>query len=191
MSRHPEPHIRRAVRVLAMVGELHKVGYQKLRVMPYMSPSGIHWRCEIGPANFFYRNPGAILAPKFSMTFDDNDQAKATIARYSSADENRYFGWDDAKMDNARSLADKFIKRFCVLADSGKGWDYRYAGWYEHLLGLAEAGWLPVVLRDYGRVYRNHIPVDDVRPAEWRRDHEEKPRLPAPPSGKLDEDYEF
>jgi signal transduction histidine kinase len=29
-----------------------------------------------------------------------------------------------------------------------------YAGWYEQLLGLAEAGWLPVVLRDYGKVER-------------------------------------
>jgi hypothetical protein len=34
MPRHPEPHIRRAVRVLSIVGELHKRGYQLLRVMP-------------------------------------------------------------------------------------------------------------------------------------------------------------
>lgn len=29
MTQHPEPHVRRAVRVLAMVGELHRRGYQK------------------------------------------------------------------------------------------------------------------------------------------------------------------
>jgi hypothetical protein len=191
MSRHPEPHIRRAVRVLAMVGELHKLGYQRLRVMPAMSSSGVHWRCWIGPANFFYRNHGAILAPKFQMSLDNELQTKTPIAAYTTADENQYFGWQDAKTDNARSLADKFIRRFCALADSGKGWDYRYAGWYEHLLGLAEAGWLPVVLRDYSKVYRNHIPIDDLRPVEWRSDQEEKPRLTAPPAGKLDQEYKF
>jgi hypothetical protein len=38
MQQHPEPHVRSAVRVLAMVGELHRRGYQKIRVMPFMSP---------------------------------------------------------------------------------------------------------------------------------------------------------
>jgi hypothetical protein len=42
MPQHPEPHIRRAVRVLAMVGELHKHGYQRLRLMPYMAASGMY-----------------------------------------------------------------------------------------------------------------------------------------------------
>lgn len=40
MPQHPDSTIRRAIRVLAMVDELHKRGYQKLRVMPFMSPSG-------------------------------------------------------------------------------------------------------------------------------------------------------
>jgi hypothetical protein len=44
-------------------------------------------------------------------------------------------------MDDVRSLADNFLKRFRVVADSGQGWDYPYAGWYQRLLGLAEAGW--------------------------------------------------
>ena len=66
MPRHPEPHIRRAVRVLAIVGELHRRGYQLLRVMPFMSPSGVYWRCWIGPVKFFYRNHGAILREEVS-----------------------------------------------------------------------------------------------------------------------------
>jgi hypothetical protein len=35
------------------------------------------------------------------------------------------------------------------LSEQGKGFDYSYAGWYLQLLGLAEAGWLPIVLTDY------------------------------------------
>jgi hypothetical protein len=55
MPQHPEPHIRRAVRVLSAVGELHKRGYQRLRVMPYMAPSGGFWWCStIGAVDRFY-----------------------------------------------------------------------------------------------------------------------------------------
>jgi len=88
VTRHPEPHIRRAVRVLAMVGELHRRGYQRLRVMPFMSPSGTSWRCWIGPDMLFYRNHGAILCEAA-----DNDEMQSTsmIARYTSGDDNRYF----------------------------------------------------------------------------------------------------
>jgi hypothetical protein len=33
--------------VVEMVHELHKAGYQLLRISPGLSPSGIHWRCPI------------------------------------------------------------------------------------------------------------------------------------------------
>jgi hypothetical protein len=32
-------------------------------------------------------------------------------------------------MDTVRSLADKFLNRFQVIAHRGQGWDYAYAGW--------------------------------------------------------------
>jgi hypothetical protein len=189
MAQHPEPHIRRAVRVLAVLAELHKRGYQRLRVMPFMSPSGAYWRCWIGPVQFFYRNHGAILCEETAVSPDEEVQERATIARYTSGQENQYFGWKDAQSDDVRSLADKFLERFRIVADGGRGWDYPYAGWYQRLLGLAEAGWLPVVLRDYCEVSYDCIPLDDVRPGDWRADQEETPMLPLPPPGKLQKDY--
>ncbi len=36
-----------ALRFLQMVGELHKLGYDRIRIAAGMSPSGIHWRCSI------------------------------------------------------------------------------------------------------------------------------------------------
>jgi len=58
--------------VLAMVAELHKRGYQRLRVMPFTSPNGLYWRCWIGPAELFYRNHGAMLgAEAWSRAFLD------------------------------------------------------------------------------------------------------------------------
>ena len=92
-------------------------------------------------------------------------------------------------MDDVRSLADKFLERFRLVAGSGHGWDYPYAGWYQRLLGLAEAGWLPVVLRDESEVSYDRIPLEDVRPIEWHLDREEAPILPLPPPGELQRDY--
>src|SRR5690349_19483591 len=123
VPRHPEAHIRRAVRVLAMVGELHKRGYQRLRVMPFMSPSGLHCRWWIGPVKAFDRNHGAVRTKRVAG-FDDEAAERATIARYTSGQANEYFGWEDAKTDDVRSLADKFQARFRIVADHGQGWDY-------------------------------------------------------------------
>jgi hypothetical protein len=157
MPRHPDATIRRAIRVLSMVGELHKRGYQRLRAMPYMSPSGAYWRCVIGPVDDFCRNHGAILAGGES----------SETANYSSGQENEYFGWIDAGKDDARSLADKFVGRFDRLAERGRGWDYPYAGWYVHLLGLAETGWLPFVLSDNVETRFNCVPLAASQEGLW------------------------
>ena len=75
------------------------------------------------------------------------------------------------------------------LARRGKGWDYPYAGWYLRLQGLADAGWLPVVLSDDARVVYDQISLRDVRPKGWRRDVDEEIILPLPPAGELQQDY--
>ena len=38
---------RRGTRVIAMVHELHKAGYQRIRIVPGISGSGMHWRCSV------------------------------------------------------------------------------------------------------------------------------------------------
>jgi hypothetical protein len=179
MPQHPEAHVRRAVRVLAMVGELHRRGYQKLRVMPFMSSSGHAWRCWIGPDTLFYRNHGAYL----DGTWDpDEAQSTSPTACYTTGAEH-YFGWRDADKDDARTLADKFLIRFTELTRQGEGWSYAYAGWFQRLLGLAERGWMPVVIDDDGCSTKK-INLYDLRPAEWRTGNGKEPSLPLPPAGK-------
>jgi hypothetical protein len=46
-ERHPDPAVRRAVRVRMMVHELQELGYQRLRIAPGISPSGAYWRCAV------------------------------------------------------------------------------------------------------------------------------------------------
>jgi hypothetical protein len=159
--------------------------------MPYMAPSGLAWRCSIGPDKLFYRNHGAVLCETAPALADDSEtQSASMIARYTSGHDNHYFGWDDAERDNARSLADKFEVRFTTLARRSVGWNYSYAGWYQRLLGLAEQGWIPVVLSDYNSVSFEQIPLDDLRPPELRTSNQEKPSLPLPPPGKLRQNYQ-
>ncbi|MGH2585920.1 MAG: hypothetical protein ACRDJE_13485 [Dehalococcoidia bacterium] len=139
-QRHPEPHIRRAQRVLQMVHELHKRGYQFLRIIPGMSPSGLHWRCTITTRSNILATHGARAR--------DYD---ADAARYTSGQDNEYFGWTDARQDTARQLATKFVERFPELAEKGRGRDWEYAGWYVEMLGHADRGALPIAYADWDR----------------------------------------
>src|SRR6266568_63752 len=184
MPQHPEPEIRRAVRLLAMVGELHKRGYQRLRVMPYIYATGA-WRCSVGPVTLFYRNHGAMLSDPWGMEV----QRESMVARYTIAAGSHYFDWDDAGADTARMLAGKFIERFKVLTQCGRGWDNPYGGWYERLLGYAESGWIPYVFAEYQSASFEQLYLQDVRPAEWRNADEVSPILPLPPSAELQQDY--
>jgi hypothetical protein len=60
---------------------------------------------------------------------------------------------------------------------------------YLRLLGLAEAGSLPIVLADYAPVVYDRIPLSDFRPEKKEIETAEKPMLPLPPPGELKEDY--
>lgn len=142
---HPDPQIRRANRVLRMVLELHKRGYQRIRVMPGMSPSGGYWRCHISHIGNFLRSHGARIPSEVLSNCSE-------IAHYSSSSGNEYFGWEDAKKDTAADLADKFIDRFPKIAKLGYGRDWPYVGWYVTMLGHADNGHLPIAYADFNEL---------------------------------------
>lgn len=139
-----DPIVRRAGRLLAMVHELHKVGYQRLRISPGYSLDGTEWRCYLLAAEDMHPDgwtPSSI--------------EKAHL--YTSAQGKLYFGWSDAGTDGARSLAAKFIERFPETARAGAGQDWAYAGWFTSALGYAENSRLPVLYG--GRNYELRIPT--------------------------------
>jgi len=51
MSKSELAHIRRSQRVTRMVSELHRMGFQRLRFMPYMYP--IAYRIQIASISYF------------------------------------------------------------------------------------------------------------------------------------------
>src|SRR5690349_20809912 len=122
-----EESLRRCLRVLRIVHELHKRGYQLARIMPGLSPSGLHWRCTITPRSNILRRHGAMCW-----------QFKKNTVLYTSAGGNEYFGWPDAQDYTVRQLADRFIERYPEIAKAAYGDDWRYAGWYVKMLGYAE-----------------------------------------------------
>jgi hypothetical protein len=129
--------VRRCQRVIRMVSELHRMGYQRARFMPYEYP--IAFRIYVGPASKFCEENGAYTA------LEDHETT------YSSGSDANYFGWTDASRDSARALAEKFVQRFPRLAAECKGRDWTYAGWLLELTGLLERkpSRLPFVLAEY------------------------------------------
>lgn len=132
---------RRALRVLRMVGELHGMGYQKIRIVPGMASSGMYWRCAV-------TSKRRIAADHGALTQHDELFEPPHVAAYTTGSDNEYFGWTDAQRATAGKLATLFVDRFPLICDEGRGQDWAYAGWYVHMLGLAKTGALPVAYRD-------------------------------------------
>lgn len=133
--------MRRSVRLLAAVHELHKQGFQDLAVYARMGENKTDWCCDLLPFNQLILDQ-AKLEPVISRGLEE--------ACHSSGTEGYlYFGWLDAQLDSARDLADKIRLRFPQLLERCKRPNYRYAGWYTYMLGLAEEGHLPVMQASY------------------------------------------
>lgn len=122
--------LRRCVRVVAMVHELHKVGYQRIRAIPQEAPNGNHWRCHITHA--------ANVLPDGYSLIDFDHQGRGIVAHYSTGQGNEFFGWRDATRLSARELAALFLRRFPAIANNGRGRDWLYAGWLTDFLGNIE-----------------------------------------------------
>jgi hypothetical protein len=177
--KHPDPVFRRAARIIRMAHELHKIGYQRLRIFPHMSSSGAYWRCLIAPAMLFHRDDGTRLA-------DYGDTP--LIARYSTADDNTFFGWVDARKDDAFALSQKFVSRFNAASEYGHGKDHAYADWFLSVLRASEEGFLPVYLSpEVSLSAGESVPLMDRRPCEWPP--LKMAVIPPPPGGEYQEDY--
>lgn len=100
---------------------------------------------------------------------------------------NAYFNWQDAKNDNARKLAEKFIERFPDVAEQGRGRDWIYAGWLAELVGRLEQGdHLPYVVAEGLRI--KPYSLSGLPICDYGGDHAVCMDFPLPPPGDLDDD---
>lgn len=126
-----------AVRVIAMVNELHRRGYQQLRIFPYEYP--LAWRLCIGSRRHFSPHNGAYC-----------EHTADQFPIYSSSQGKDFFGWTGCNAMSARSLSDLFIQAFPEVCAEGMGRDWAYAGWLLELSGrMFSTGERPFVMSEY------------------------------------------
>lgn len=126
-----DPIVRHCARVVSMVHELHKVGYQKIRIIPQEAPNGSQWRCQVTSAE-------NVLSDGITLRDFDMGQ-RGVVAHYSTGQGTSYFGWQDASELSARALAALFLERFPDIRVKGQGRDWIYAGWLTDFLGRMES----------------------------------------------------
>jgi hypothetical protein len=112
-------------RILLMVHELHRSGYERLRVAPSLFPSG-RWRCGITPVTNISSFHGAW------------ERDASFLVYYTSSQGAQCFEWTDAADDTPEQLATKFLDRFPELSEQGRGRDEAYARWYSEMLKATE-----------------------------------------------------
>ena len=95
-------------RLMLMVHELHRRGYERLRAALGLSPSGCYWRFGVTPASNISVSHGALHC--------DSEP----IARYTTGQGAHCFGWADAAGDSPGRLAVKFLERFAELSEEGR-----------------------------------------------------------------------
>jgi hypothetical protein len=172
-----QPWVRRSQRVIRMVSELHRMGFQRLRIFPYEYP--LAWRLCVAPRCACSRCNGAYV-PQLDDALYEHQPT------YSSASENEYFNWKDARTDDARHLAMKFVQRFPVSAERGQGRDWEYAGWLAELLGVLERGdLLPIVMAEYFEPGPLELPALPIRDYGVVSDHATRLDFPLPPPGEV------
>ena len=140
-------------RLLEMVGELHARGLERLRITPFMAPSGVHWRLVI-----------------YAVGCDE-------VARYTSAEDDGFYAWPESPGSSASELADLFVERFAELARAGRGEDPGYAAWMRQVLDVVRQGWVPYFYADWEtEPDLDGVPLASVVPTDRK-----PPGLPEPP----------
>ena len=127
-----------------MVSELHKLGYQGLRIHTKFYMSRRIW---ITPA-VLVENDDPSSAQ--SLAFSGAGKEFIVMTNDNATNDGHYFQWTDGPGCNARQLANKFLERFPQVTSVALMDDLAYAGWLSGLIGQMEQGWYPVWIYDLG-----------------------------------------
>lgn len=126
-----DPTLLRCTRVLELVHELHKAGYQRIRISPGMSRGQRIWRCPITYDENIEDD---------GFTIRDFGSSTGHVASFTSGDRGDFFGIKGSAHLGAKYLAEKFLNSYPTIALKGAGRDWMYAGWLTDVLGRAEQG---------------------------------------------------
>ncbi|MCK3685091.1 ADP-ribosylglycohydrolase family protein [Maribellus sp. YY47] len=111
-------------KALFVARELHKRGYEKLRVVPCVSPSGMSWRCS-----FVTEKDKAIISNWISSFLEEEIN---TEINYSITE-----------------LTNCFEREHTTFLETCKGTDKKYKEWYKQMLNQLEEEELPYAFGEY------------------------------------------
>lgn len=114
-------------KLLQMVAVLHKRGYEKLRVVPSVAPSGMSWRCVF----VWRKNP----------EHDESFIASGWLAEVETMGE-------EIKQ-SPEELADLFEQENPEFLNRIKGENPEYVGWYKNMINRLDYGEIPYAFGDY------------------------------------------
>lgn len=126
-----------ALKLLLMVAELHARGFQRMRIAPGLGSNGSDWRCSVVPASRMDPAHGA-----------HEQVGNLLAARYSTAEDYHYFGWNDGEKMTVSEMAESFVRTFTTVCEQALGSDVVYANWFLSVIRAAQAGALPVAFSE-------------------------------------------
>ena len=119
---------RMALHLLESVRVLHDRGYQTVRALPYMSPSGVYWRVEISDTPFF------------------TDASARRSVGYSTGGGMEFAGNEVTATTSPETFADLILHALPGLEPAE---DARYRDWYAELIdAVRQHDELPVAFSD-------------------------------------------
>ena len=118
-------------KLLFMVKELHKRGYGNLRVIPFISPTGLTWRCE----------------------FIDQKKQNIAIAASNWIDSKGNWNLQVEIKLSPQELADLFIMENINFLEKCKGKNDEYEQWYSEMVESLTEKELPYEFDDSDHFY--------------------------------------
>ena len=118
-------------KLLFMVKELHKRGYGNLRVIPFISPTGLTWRCE----------------------FIDQKKQNIAIAASNWIDSKGNWNLQVEIKLSPQELADLFIMENINFLKKCKGKNDEYEQWYSEMVESLTEKELPYEFDDSDHFY--------------------------------------
>lgn len=137
------------IRVLRLLRELHRRGYERLRLHMGWSPNGMALRYGIAPAEQF--QPDGF---HMQMALYPGRAFKSTRG------EGPPFDLGGTENADTEELADAFLSRFRDVASAGRGRDRAYVAWFAALLGRCEPAAIPIMFSDQYDASRDGILID-------------------------------
>ena len=113
-------------KLLFVVKELHSRGYEKLRIVPSLSPSGLSWRC--------------------SFVVKSGSQLKSIIASNWLQDVMNVSSKNEYSIEE---LTDMFAREHQHFLAHCKGKNKEYVEWYSKMLLTLTEGELPYAFADF------------------------------------------